>query len=58
MILEKFYLQKNYFDRCTHEINPHEGHQRKIQIGDNVENHPSLKDTEQIFQLDPMIDYE
>ena len=41
-----------------HAINPREEHQRKIQFGDNVDDHPSVKDTEQIFQLDPMIDYE
>ena len=49
---------KNYFDKCTHEINPHEGHQRKIQIGNNVDDRPCVKDIEQIFQSDPMIDYE
>ena len=41
-----------------HAINPCEGHQRKIQIGYNVDDHPSVKDTKQIFQSDPMIDYE
>ena len=41
-----------------HAINPHEGHQRKIQIGENVDDHPSVKDTKQMFQSDPMIDNE
>ena len=41
-----------------HAINPREGHQRNIQIGDNVDDHPCVKGTEQIFQSDPMTDYE
>ena len=49
---------KKYFDNCVHAINPREGHKRNIQIGDNVDDHPSVKDTEQIFQSDPMTDYE
>ena len=49
---------KKYFDRCVHAINPREGHQWNIQIGDNVNDHTSMKDIEQIFQSDPIIDYE
>ena len=41
-----------------HAINQHEGHQRNIQIGDNVDDHPCVKGTEQIFQSNPMTDYE
>ena len=49
---------KKYFDKCVHAINPCEGHQHNIQIGVNVDDHPSTKYTKQIIQSDPMIDYE
>ena len=49
---------KMYFNRCVHAINPREGHQHKIQNVVNVYDHPSVKETKQIFQSDPMIDYE
>ena len=48
----------NQNNRYVHAINQHEGHQRNIQIGDNVDAHPSVNDTEQIFQSYPIVDYE
>ena len=58
MILQKLDLQKKYFDRCVHAMNPRNQHQRNIQVRVNVDDHPSLKDTEQIFQYNRMVDYE
>ena len=49
---------KKYFDKCVHAMNSHNQHQRNIQVRLNVYDHPSVKDTEQIFQSDIMIDYE
>ena len=36
---------KKYFGKCVHVINPCEGHQQNIQIGDNVDDHPCVKGT-------------
>jgi len=39
-------------------MNPCDRHQRNIQVRFNVDDHPCLKETQQIFQFDPMINYE
>lgn len=49
---------KEYFDRCVHAMNPHDRHQKNIQVRINDDNHPCLKGTQQISQSNPMIDYE
>ena len=49
---------KKYFDRCMHAMNPRNRHKINIQVRRNVDDHPSVKDIEQIFQSNPMIDYE
>jgi len=41
---------KKYFDRCVHAMNPRNRHQRNIHVRLNVDDHPSIKDTKQIFQ--------
>ncbi len=47
---------KEYFDRSVHAWNPRNAHHRNIQVRRNDDDHPCLKDTEKIFQTDPMRD--
>ena len=49
---------KEYFDRSVHAFNPRNQHQININVRRDNDDHPCLKDTNQIFQSDPNIDYE
>ena len=49
---------KKYFDGCMHGMNPRNRHKINIQVRRNVDDHPSVNNTEQNFQSNLMIRYE
>jgi hypothetical protein len=48
---------KEYFDIFVHAFNPRNQHRINMPFRRDNDDHPFLKDTQQIFQFDPMIDY-